>query len=44
MIEKGYEDAIYWADFGDGTYGEAEAICKAALSALAGHSPSAPGK
>jgi hypothetical protein len=34
MIEKGYEDAIYWADFGDGKYTEAEAICKAALLAV----------
>ena len=34
MIERGYDDAIYWADFGDGVYTEAEAICKAALLAI----------
>jgi hypothetical protein len=34
MLEKGYEDAKYWADFGDGKYTEAEAICKAALLAV----------
>ncbi|MBN1368423.1 MAG: hypothetical protein JW967_10915 [Dehalococcoidales bacterium] len=34
MIEMGYEDAIHWADFGDGKYTEAEAICKSALLAL----------
>lgn len=34
MIELGHSDAIYWADFGDGAYGEAEAICKAALLAI----------
>ena len=34
MIEMGYEDAIYWADFGDGKYTEPEAICKAALLAV----------
>ena len=34
MIELGYEDAIYWADFGEGKYKEAEAICKAALLAV----------
>ena|SRR3972149_2705349 len=34
MIEMGYEDAIYWADFGGGKYTEAEAICKAALLAV----------
>ena len=34
MIELGYEDAIYWADFGDGMYTEPEAICKAALLAI----------
>jgi hypothetical protein len=34
MIEIGYKDAIHWADFGDGKYTEAEAICKSALLAL----------
>lgn len=34
MVGLGYEDAIYWADFGNGIYGEAEAICKAALLAV----------
>ncbi len=34
MIELGHDDAIYWADFGDGIYTEAEAICKAALLAI----------
>jgi hypothetical protein len=34
MIQLGYDDAIYWADFGDGVYTEAEAICKAARLAL----------
>lgn len=34
MIELGHSDALYWADFGDGAYGEAEAICKAALLAV----------
>ena len=31
MLEKGYQEASSWADFGGGTYTEAEAICKAAL-------------
>ncbi len=35
MIELGYADAIYWAKFGEGKYSEAEAICKAALLAIA---------
>ena len=35
MIELGYQDAIYWAEFGKGKYTEAEAICKAALLAIA---------
>ncbi len=34
MIGRGCEDAIYWADFGDGQFTEPEAICKAALLAL----------
>lgn len=34
MIERGCEDAIYWADFGNGQFTEPEAICKAALLAL----------
>lgn len=34
MIERGCDDAIYWADFGGGKYAEAEAICKAALCAI----------
>ena len=34
MIEMGHEDAIYWADFGEGKYTEAEAICKSALLAV----------
>ena len=34
MLELGYEDAIYWADFGDGSYTEPEAICKVALLAI----------
>jgi len=34
MIEMGYEDAIYWVDFGEGKYTDAEAICKAALLAV----------
>lgn len=34
MIELGHDDAVCWADFGDGAYSEAEAICKAALCAL----------
>lgn len=35
MIELGYQDAIYWAEFGNGKYTKAEAICKAALLAIA---------
>lgn len=35
MLEKGYQDAIHWAGFGNGKYSEAEAICKAALLAVA---------
>ncbi len=39
MVELGYKAAVSWADFGDGKYTEAEAICKAALLAvLEGHS------
>jgi len=34
MIEIGYGDAISSADFGEGRYTEAEAICKAALLAM----------
>jgi hypothetical protein len=34
MIEKGYEEAPSWVDFGGGKYTQAEAICKAALSNL----------
>jgi hypothetical protein len=34
MLEIGYKDANSWADFGDGKYTEAEAICKAALVAV----------
>jgi hypothetical protein len=34
MLEIGYKDANSWADFGDGKYTEAEAICKAALIAV----------
>lgn len=34
MIKLGYDDAIYWADFGNGIYTEPEAICKAALLAI----------
>jgi hypothetical protein len=34
MIGRGCEDAIYWADFGNGRFTEPEAICKAALLAL----------
>jgi hypothetical protein len=34
MIERGCEDAIYWADFGNGQFTEPEAVCKAALLAL----------
>lgn len=36
MVAKGFENAIYWADFGDGRFTEPEAICKAALLTLAG--------
>lgn len=35
MLGKGYADAIYWSGFGDGRYTEPEAICKAALLAVA---------
>jgi hypothetical protein len=35
MIEKGFEEASCWADFGGGAYTEAEAISKAALCAIA---------
>lgn len=35
MLELGYSDAIYWSKFGEGAYSEAEAICKAALLAIA---------
>lgn len=35
MLAMGYQDAIYWMGFGDGKYSEAEAICKAALLAVA---------
>jgi hypothetical protein len=34
MINKGFNDAIFWKNFGDGKYTEAEAICKAALLAV----------
>ena len=34
MVEMGHEDAIYWADFAEGKYTEAEAICKSALLAV----------
>lgn len=34
MVERGCEDAIYWADFGNDQFTEPEAICKAALLAL----------
>ena len=34
MVDLGYEDAIYWADFGGGKYTESEAICKAAMLAV----------
>jgi hypothetical protein len=34
MIELGYEDAVNWANFGDGKYTKPEAICKAALLAV----------
>ena len=33
MINKGYQEATHWADFGEGKYTRAEAICKAALLA-----------
>jgi hypothetical protein len=33
MLRLGFEDAVCWADFGDGAFTEAEAICKAALLA-----------
>lgn len=33
MIRLGFEDAVCWADFGDGAFTEPEAICKAALLA-----------
>lgn len=33
MLRRGFDDAINWADFGDGAFTEAEAICKAALLA-----------
>ena len=36
MIALGYDDAIYWSDFGNGIYTEPEAICKAALLAILG--------
>jgi hypothetical protein len=38
MVEMGFEDAIYWADFGGGKYTEPEAICKAALVSSLGDS------
>ena len=34
IIQGGFEDAIYWADFGGGKNTEPEAICKAALLAI----------
>lgn len=34
MLAMGYQDAIYWASFGNGRYSEPEAICKAALLAI----------
>lgn len=34
MIDMGYEDTTHWANFGDGRYTKAEAICKAALLAV----------
>ena len=34
MTALGYEDAVNWADFGNGAYTEPEAICKAALLAV----------
>jgi len=33
MIRLGFEDAVCWADFGDGAFTEPEAICKASLLA-----------
>ena len=35
MLEMGYADAIYWSDYGNGNNTKAEAICKAALLAIA---------
>jgi len=40
MLGKGHADAIYWAQFGEGKYAEAEAICKAAMLAI-GDEPAA---
>jgi hypothetical protein len=34
MVEKGYQDAPSWEDFGGGKYTESEAISKAALCAI----------
>ena len=34
MIERGFADATNWANFGEGRYTEAEAICKSALLAI----------
>jgi hypothetical protein len=34
MVEKGFPEASAWADFGNGAYTKAEAVCKAALCAL----------
>lgn len=34
MVERGYEDATSWADFGGGIFTEPEAISKAALCAI----------
>jgi hypothetical protein len=34
MIEKGYQEAPSWADFGGGAFTEPEAISKAALCAI----------
>lgn len=36
MISRGYEDAAFWQDYGDGAYTPAEAICKRALLAVSG--------
>lgn len=36
MIAEGFDDAVYWADFGDGAYTEPEAICKRALLTVLG--------